>query len=198
MPKLLYLAAIAAGLTSAAPAPEAVPSDYFIPISLVRQLKCDNGNGSGVTGTGSYIDRDLVLTAHHVTGNRSCSIDGTPVQVVYSNADLDISVVRTPDVSEARMTTSCTAPRAGEEYFAIGFANGRDFVVQRFTATGTAVPARSRDFHGMNVFRGASYHGMSGGPVIDRDGNIVGTLNAGNERSVMLSRSLSETYLCQR
>lgn len=199
--------AIALALSAAVPAAAAVipiqatppiagqadPSPYFLPLDLVEKIECGNKIGSG-----SRIDTDTVITATHVVTDGGCTIRGKPAEVIYSDPKQDFSVLRTADKSSSRMAISCAAPVEGAEYFAIGYAFGDDFVVQPLTGTSSKV--RAGQFAGMKMLRGNIYPGMSGGPVIDRTGSIVGIVNAAprNGLSSMLSLSLSGTYLCAK
>lgn len=191
----ILLAIAALSIVSASPPPEVDANGYFIPLDLVRQLKC-YGTDGGVTGSGTYIDGDLILSAYHVVSDRKCKVDGAAVETVYVNKAQDIAVVKTPYVAPSFITISCAKPKAGDEAFAVGFANGEAFVVQRYTATGT-YRRGGKPFGGLAVFKGTSFHGMSGGPVLDSKGQIIATLNAGNDSGVMLGRLMGETYLCR-
>jgi S1-C subfamily serine protease len=187
----------AASVAPASPAPPvsaaADPTPYFLPLDLVEKIECGNKVGSG-----SRIDSDTVITATHVVDQGGCTIRGKPAEVIYSDPNQDFSVLRAADKSGSRMAISCAVPVEGAEYFAIGYAFGEDFVVQPLT--GTASKVRSGKFAGMKMLRGNIYPGMSGGPVIDRAGSIVGIVNAAprNGLSSMLSLSLSGTYLCAK
>jgi len=169
---------------------------YFINNDLVVQVRC-----GGSTGTAAWIDRNTLITAQHVTRNGACSIKGQAAATVYEEARLDFAVLRSAsDAPERmRMAVSCAGFKDGARYFGVGFALGRHFVTQPFTGTRYFETRRRRDaFAGMSMLRGYSFRGMSGGPVVDESGNIVGIVNGGLQdgRGVMLSRSMRETYLC--
>lgn len=184
-----------AALISASPAPEMPPNGYFIPIDLIHKLTCSGPSGA-VMGSGSYVDAHHILTAAHVAAGRTCIVGDQVAQTVMVDTARDVAVVRTVEPGRGRISFSCVKPKAGDEAFAIGFAGGSDFVVQRFTATGTFIPKRVRNFQGLAIFKGHAYRGMSGGPVIDRHGQIIGILNAVNGNGSMFGRLISETYLC--
>lgn len=192
---LRALACLAAATVAAAPAPpQTEPTSYYVNLGLVREIVCVTGDGT-VSGTGSYIDGNTILTAWHVVAHGACAVDGQIVTPVYHDAGLDVAVVSTPAKSTERMPISCAIPREGEEYLAAGFPLGEAFAMQRFTATGNI--HHGAPFDGMAVFRGHAFPGMSGSAVIDRDGNVVAILNAANARGSMLGRLLRDTYLCR-
>ncbi len=185
--KLIGAAMAAALLGAPVPEPEAMPSPFFVNLALVGQPHCGKALGSG-----SWIDGQTFLTAAHVTVNGPCSIGGMPAETVYENEDIDIAVLRPATSISERMPISCARPRRGDDYFAVGYARGRMFVIQRYVAEGIR-----RD--GLATFRGQGYQGMSGGPVVDRDGRQVAVLVKilKDGMPVMFARPLADTYLCK-
>lgn len=186
---------VALSLVGASPAPDAFVPGYFIPLDLVKKLDCEGPSG-GVSGSGSYIDADLILTAAHVASGRVCKVDGFPAETVHVDGKLDIAVIRTAFPQKGRISISCQKPKSGDQVFAVGYAHGEDFVVQRYAATGTKASRFHGPFAGLTVFKGHGYGGMSGGPIFDGSGQMVGILNAGNATGMMMGRMLGETYLC--
>lgn len=185
--KLAGAAMMAALLGAPAPEPEAMPSPFFVNLALVQQPRCGNALGSG-----SWIDGRTFLTAEHVTSNGPCTLGGRPAETIYENEELDIAVLRPAFANAERMPISCKRPRRGDDYFAVGFALGKMFVVQRYVADG----GRKGD---LARFRGSGYHGMSGGPVVDREGQQVAVLVRilKDGLPVMFARPLADTYLCR-
>lgn len=190
--------AIAAALFLVAPAPAAtpnvpvVPSPYFIKLDLVEQIICADR-----TGSGARIDGDLVLTAEHVIEGGPCTIGGALVEVVHVDRKADMAVLRTARRSFTRIALSCAPFREGRAYYAIGYAFGSDFVVQRLMGTKSKTPEGR--WQGQALLRGQVFHGMSGGPIVDENGGLVGIINAVSKSGVALSVSkpLAETYLCR-
>jgi S1-C subfamily serine protease len=101
------------------------------------------------------------------------------------------------------MQIHCATFKTGEVYYALGYAFARDMMVTRLYATakygnrkdvvsGTPFP-HIRELNGMII------QGMSGGPIIDPKGRVVGINNGeANERRIGLSREIIETYFCKR
>jgi S1-C subfamily serine protease len=185
--KLVGAAMMAALLGAPAPEPEAMPSPFFVNLALVDQPHCGRALGSG-----SWIDSQTFLTAEHVTSNGPCTLGGRPAEIIYKNAQLDIAVLKPAVAIAERMPISCNRPRRGDDYFAVGYALGKMFVVQRYVADG----GRKGD---LARFRGSGYQGMSGGPVVDREGQQVAVLTRilKNGLPVMFARPLADTYLCE-
>jgi S1-C subfamily serine protease len=172
---------------------EAEPSPFFLDDALTEFIKCSNDQG-GVSGTGSRIDANTVLTAYHVVAGRTCVINGFSAELVYSNGDQDIAVLKTQDTSPLRLAISCDGFKRGKSYYATGWAFGERKITNRYIGLGIVV--RNKKFRGLERLKGMSFPGMSGSAVVDENGMVVGILNAGNTTGSMLSRSLSTTYLC--
>lgn len=196
--KIIFALLLAFMATGAAPAtlPGPVPSEeasppgpFFLTLDLIQQIVCGTW-----TGTGSRIDSDLVLTAAHVASHDDCTIGGQPARVEYINGGLDIAVMRIASPAPtARMVISCAKPKPGGTYFAVGYAFGRVFAVQRYVGTGGKAPGS-----GQAIFQGLAFGGMSGGPMVDENGQIIGVVTQRNSSGTALTsaRLLKDTYLC--
>lgn len=176
----------------------AFPTPYFMDLSLTHLIVCEVKHGRYM-GTGTSINASDILTAYHVVAEGKCSVQGMPVTTVYSDPVGDVAVVRFPPGarSERRATISCAGFKEGGDYFAVGFALGTDFAVQHLTGTNDELRAKGRPWA---LLRGNVFHGQSGGPIYDRDGRIVGIVNAAPDDGTpwALSLPLSETYLCAK
>lgn len=184
-----YTAALMALASPTIALSEALPSPFLINLGDIDLIECTTKRGTGVR-----IDEDLLLTAAHVVSEDTCSVRGAPVELIYFNGDKDVAVVRTKGLNPSRMTYTCSGFKRGETYFAVGWAGGTDLVVNRVRATG--LNRQSGDFKGLAVLRGLTFHGMSGGAVVNQDGELVGLVNAGNSSGLSLSRPLTDLYLC--
>lgn len=196
----IALALLALGLsTGATPQPsEVLPNPFFIKLDLVERLSCEDG----ISGSGARIDSDKVVTAYHVIkAGVSCSIGGVPTEVIYASEKLDLAVLHAPKftLNESRMVINCNGMGKSDQFYAVGYAFGTEFVVQRLLGTGSKRTKGDAKFGGMDVLKGNSYPGMSGGPIVNEDGEIVGIVNAsmGGGVSISLSRSLADSYLCR-
>lgn len=200
----------AAGSTTPPPAPAIISSAldavdaqlptttsaYFINLNSVPFIDCGE-----FTGSGSVIGRDTVITASHVVGKATeCRIMGIPAAVTENRTDRDYAILTIRTTSSAqRFPIDCGGFVRGRTYYAVGYAGGRTFAVTKLIAglkeaidyNGTVISVRD--------LLGRSYRGMSGGPVIDSEGNQVGTLIsislAGPDTTHSLE--LKDTSVCQ-
>lgn len=143
-------------------------------------------------GTGFWVGPDRIVTAAHVVSNGPCSIEGEPVETVRVDGDLDIAELRGPSNPQP-LSLDCDDYSTGRVYRAVGHAMGANNPI---TQVLRATRYRSDIDNGnhLRVFEGEVYPGMSGGPMVDRYGKVVGvTLRRWPARS----RELNDTWICQ-
>lgn len=161
---LAALALLVACLSYTATAPAPLPS------AIVKVL-VGQGHGSGV-----HIGNGYVLTAAHVTQGKSVKLkltDGTEVaaETLWENRAYDIALLRT----EARMDVAplvCRTAATGEHLTAYG-----NPMVLEFVSADGKVAGGVREFGPWKSVLPVDMTivmGMSGGAVLDRQGNVAG------------------------
>jgi hypothetical protein len=150
--------------------------------SIVKVL-CQEGSGSA-TRVGPT---DYISVAHVVTLTK-CTVNGTPIKATYVNTKQDFATFTGP-VGTDFMKVSCDGYHYEEGYVMRGYAYGDD------TPWFEPVIFITKDKDGIATFVGNDFPGMSGGPVIDVNGRITGTVNIQNPTG---SVDLHDTIVCKR
>ena len=169
---------------------------YFMDLDIVYKIVCSSGG----RGTGFAVDHNKLVTAAHVVRDQgSCHVNGRPVTVVHIDAATDIAIVSVAVENTRRFKLSCAGFTPEKSYVGAGYAQGTDFVAQRVMGTDTF--AKGDKFGGMRILTGHFYRGMSGGPVVDENGVVVGIVSGGPILPFIpeaLSRELKTTHLCAK
>ncbi len=155
----------------------------------VRGFAC----GLGVEGSGWIVRRGLVVTNAHVVAGIDAPVidrgDGrlTKATVVSFDATNDVAILRAPGLNGRALPLA--DPQRGGDAAILGFPLDGPYVVTPARVGGTARVA-ARDAYGrvrvgrtVVGFRGDVNSGNSGGPVLDRDGNVVTTVFARRQGS---------------
>ena len=129
-------------------------------------------------GSGLLLDDDTILTANHVGSTSGLVASGptVPGQVAtvqaYHDADLDLSLLTTvtPAPRTERVQVSCAALRPGERLTAVVSSPGMsDHMINPLVVSS---PVGDTEV----LVSGTILQGMSGGPVFDEYGRLVGVV----------------------
>jgi hypothetical protein len=156
---------------------------------LIHQVRC-----SGSRGTAFRIGPTTFLSVAHVTDGKDCTIDGEPFTFA-NDGELDFAVIEVPTLRRGgAMRINCDGFVVGDYYFASGYAFGHPW--QRtvtIRATGVA-----RDGYRYLWGTPTVIPGMSGGPVMNARGEVVGLVNMYSPwLPLSFSLPLSETSMCK-
>jgi hypothetical protein len=166
----------------------------FGPVTLasnpyVAQVICEDGRG-----TAFKIEGGQWVTVRHVSANGGCTLNGRRVYQTHADQIGDFALIDNGDSTTGGLKVDCGGFRDGEWYHGIGFGQG---VLQsksvRYSLFHTLLYGRASSV----LFANRFVPGMSGGPVLNAAGEVVGTVNAyGIEQRVSFSRELKRTKLC--
>lgn len=153
-------------------------SSYAIPAApsveaAVVKVELPDGHGSGVSIGSGYI-----VTAAHVTGDAKTvklrseggkAVDGT---VLWTNSTYDIALIKTDETAFGSAPLSCSEAKRGDTITAMGNPLGVEFV----SATGRIAgkPRTVKPWESVFVTDMTIVMGMSGGPVFNKDGEVIG------------------------
>lgn len=141
--------------------------------------------GSGSQGTGFYVsDRGHVLTNNHVV--KGCRTFGVtrvgaapvPARLVARDETNDLAVLST-DAKAATVPPLAMRARVGESVYAYGYPmNGLLATTGNFTIGNVTANAGLDDDTGHMQISAPVQPGNSGGPLLDRFGNVVGVIQS--------------------
>jgi hypothetical protein len=137
--------------------------------------------GEEGTGSGFAIDGWILTNRHVVEGYRTLVVvksDGTkqlPDQVRVSR-DLDLALIKMP--IDEQMLWSTDAPRIADEVAALGYPRAISFSFTKgsISALDVRLDDGERIVTGLLQTDAAVNPGNSGGPLIDRKGNVLGVV----------------------
>lgn len=213
--KALLLLALVLGACSQ---PQEAVADAAIPkanpptlnLNYVIKIQCtDTTKDKSGVGTAFYIGNGQFITAAHVANFNTVCIDpysGLDMPVTKVDEKHDISLIQMPTVltpwAEKGMQIDCGGFDKDEFYYSIGWAAGQALLVNKLTPvkgyTDEEFTADNTKRPGMKIFDGLLIQGMSGGPVTNTDGKVVGINNVtGYFYTSAYSYELKNTFLCK-
>lgn len=145
--------------------------------------------GATLTGTGFVVDDGyLVTNAHVVAGSGRVRVnvagDWSDATVVLFDPDLDIAVLRAPDIDAPPLRWAVRDPGRNTLAAAIGFPDGGPqtvigaAVTSRYRAIGRDIYGRGRIPREILELRARIEKGDSGGPLVLDDGTVGGVVFA--------------------
>lgn len=179
--------AFACAVALLVPSSAATPTTGLPQYPQVRQVVCSEGKGT------AFLTDHGWLSVAHVTTLTHCQIDGQDIEG-NSEGDLDFSTVKVALPGKG-LRINCGGFRPGHWYFAVGYAGGADW--QTMTRQ-LAIYKQTED--GMRYLYGypTVIPGMSGGPIFNDEGEVVGTVNRYNrDYPFSYSRELKDTSVCR-
>ena len=167
--------------------------------------------GQILTGTGFAVAPNFVVTnAHVVAGASSVAVtadvtgrNGRGVVVLF-DPELDLALIRTPDLVFRPLQLSATAPGRGTVGAALGHPNGGALTVIP-AAVSAEIRARGRDLYASHIvirdileLRAPVEPGDSGGPLVLADGTVGGVVFAESRTDASVGYALDPRAVADR
>ena len=166
------------------PSPPAVPPALEDVVSRVMPAVVLVQTSAG-RGSGFFVAPDTIITNAHVAGSdtsvtiRRADGNSVPARVERVAPDIDLAVLKTAPTAQGQ-TLLALAPtghvRTGQEVLAVGSPLG---VLQNSVTRGIVSSVRQVGRVTLVQTDAASNPGNSGGPLVDRDGRVVGIMTLG-------------------
>jgi len=153
-------------------------------------------NAKTTTGSGFYVSRDgHLVTNYHVVADWILDPDNHRMQVIGGEdtasvevltIDIvnDLAILHTGRRAPAILRMAAARPRQGEDLFALGYPGDLGIAIVQGTYNGHL----EHTLHAQIHFTGSLNPGMSGGPTLNRRGDVVGinVATAGNQVSFLV------------
>lgn len=169
--------------------------------SEVQNIVC-----GGQTGSAFYIDETTIVTANHVAENNTCVDRGSTnnrsreIEVIARDSTGDVAVLRGPRVSRDRAyTINCDGFIPGERYYGAGYVqDGSQYRSVPMTARNEAYRVDLDGQTTLGSLDGSVQQGMSGGPIVNDRGEVVGIITAQprDNTNITLSQEMRDTRFC--
>lgn len=132
--------------------------------------------------------KDYFLSAAHCFGSYM-TVAGNNAYPIYVDRDSDLMVVVVPDSGNVPALSPASEVRSGEETAAFGYGYAFSQPMLRFGPL--SIVDLEYEHEHFSIFGFTFVGGMSGGPVVDRDGKVVSIVQQGNEY-IGMGRTLGE------
>ncbi|HLZ14702.1 MAG TPA: MarP family serine protease [Candidatus Saccharimonadales bacterium] len=166
------------------------------------------GCGGIVEGSGFVAAADEIITNAHVVAGVSHPfvIDGNGAHhatVVFFDPNLDMAVLRASGLAGKPLAMSTQTAEDGAPVAIVGYPGGGDFsakpaaILQTFTATGRNIYNQGHTDRQVYSLKGDVEQGNSGGPLIDKDGSVVGVVFARSTSYDNVGYALTADHVAQ-
>jgi S1-C subfamily serine protease len=147
------------------------------------------GCGGVVDGSGFVVGPGLVATnAHVVAGIKQPYVQDTngthKATAVWFDPNLDFAILRTSDLAGQPLTIATTMANRGTAAVVLGYPGGGAFsakaavILDQFTASGRNIYGRGHTDRDIYEIHATVIPGNSGGPLIAKDGTVIGVIFA--------------------
>ena len=133
--------------------------------------------GLGIEGSGWVVRPHLVVTnAHVVAGGHDLRVNGYPAEALVVDRRNDIAILRVPSLPGRPLPLA--NPQPGASVAILGYPENGPFDARPGVIGSTSDVLVNGTLREITAIRGLVRHGNSGGPAVDADGRVQGTIFA--------------------
>jgi len=192
------------------PLPSIGDLDAAVQSARTSTVKIEGAGCGGISeGSGFVADNDLVVTNAHVVAGveQPYIIDGSGrhrAQVVFFDPDLDMAVLRASSLAGKPLKIRSDVAANGSPAAILGYPGGGDFtampaiVIDSFKAAGRNIYNQGETIRDIYSLKGTVRPGNSGGPLIDKDGQVIGVIFAQSTTYDQVGYSLTGDSILSR
>lgn len=122
----------------------------------------------------------VVVGGRHIATAAHC-VPADAAQVVLHDEENDVAVIETETGVEP-IQIAASEPKLRQQAWAIGYPDGSKEWPLVLSTTVAAVESGYRPGAVRNIFHDGTRYGMSGGPIVDSDGKMVGLVSEMQDR----------------
>lgn len=154
-------------------------------LKSVVTIEISRGSDQVGACTGWVINnpKDLLVTANHCDAEKDqvLTADGQPTKVIFKDIKNDLLVLEVDDLDRPALRIAKDDPRIGEEVASLGYGYALDRPMFRVTHVSDN-KAHLGEIGGPWILTDTTFvPGMSGGPVVDINGNVVMMVQRGSD-----------------
>jgi S1-C subfamily serine protease len=133
-------------------------------------------------GSGTHLGNGVILTAAHVVDGVDDFIikddkgNTSPGKVLWASKDYDVALIQTQYAGPSR-SISCSPLRNGQPVHAVGNPGSLEFI-STYGHVANPTPIKIDDTNELVTLDLNAGRGMSGGPLLDAQGRVVGVVVA--------------------
>lgn len=169
-------------------------STYFVANPYIEKISCLEGSG-----TGFRLEDGTWVSVNHVTSMTACSVDGIPIKVTYADPVGDFSTFTVPgDDRRGGLKPDCSGYQNGQWLYGVGHARGLPILTAIAVMYTRVLNAKPHERGWAVLAYNRFIPGQSGGAVLNRSGEVTGTVNAYSPFfPISFSKPLRDTPICR-
>lgn len=140
-------------------------------------IRVTNGSEDISVCTGFVVSPSVVVTAQHCVGPLQLG-DGYSANVIYIDQYYDLAALSIPKTSKPPLQLTTESVYEGQRLIGIGYGFGWTYALSLDVRVANPLQKPTTVSPSGVIVQGTYAHGMSGGPVVDTNGDVVGIIQS--------------------